>query len=259
MEFTGSRKVKKPLPVRVVLVSPEYSMNVGMACRAAKNFSVVDLAIVRPKCALNIEAEKYAKHSKEVYENAKICDSLDEAIAGFDLVIGTTGVVRRFANSLKNCVSLPSLKDKINGKKIAIVFGSEGNGLTGEDLQKCDVIATIPAERAHPVLNLSHSVAVTLYALFFSGKTKSKFTTATTADLRALNYLFCEIVDELKKLEKVIYLRPKMRDPDKAKVAFKRVFGRTNVAQTEAQTIMATLARVNKALKAMETSRVKPK
>ena len=118
MEFTSSRKVRKPLPVRVVLVRPEYSMNVGMASRAAKNFAVTDVAFVNPQCAIDLEALKYAKHSKEVLDNAKTYASLQEAVAGFDLVIGTTGVLQRFISSLKTCVSLPELPAIVRGKRV---------------------------------------------------------------------------------------------------------------------------------------------
>ncbi len=246
MEFTGSRKVRKPLPVRVVLVRPEYSMNVGMVARACKNFSVTDLAIVAPKCKLGFEATKYAKHSQEVLNNAKMCNSLEEAVAGFDLVVGTTGVVRRFTGSLKNCVSLPALNVIVSNRNIAIVFGPEGNGLTQGELDKCDVVATIPAERAHPVLNLSHAVAVVLYSLFFSQKTRPLFKPAAGKELRALNYLVSSIVDELRETH------PPLRDAEKAKIAFKRVFGRTNMSQTEAQTLMAVFSRAAKKLKSLE-------
>ncbi len=240
MEFIGSRKVKKPLPVRVVLVSPEHSMNVGMIARVVKNFSVTDLAFVKPKCKVDFEAFKFAKHSKEVLDDAKYFDNVEEATKGFDLVIGTTGVVQRFNSSLKNPIQLPELNELIVGRRVAIVFGSEGVGLSEQDLAKCDVVTTIPAEQVHPILNLSHSVAIVLYSLFFSHKTKKLYKLANNAELTALNYLFSEIVDNLHDT------RPRFRNPAKSKISFKRLIGRSALAETEAQTLMAVLSRIYK-------------
>ncbi len=243
MEFAGSRKVKRPLPARVVLVRPEYSMNVGMVARVVKNFGVTDLAFVEPKCAIDFEAYKFAKHSKEILDEAKSFDSLEKATSGFDLVIGTTGVINRFTGNLKNCVSLPELNPLVAGKRVAIVFGSEGNGLSQSDLAACDVLATIPADPAHPILNLSHSVAVVLYSLFYSRHVKPKYAAAEKKEIDALTYLFSQLVDEAVKS------KSELHDPQKAKLAFKRVIGRANIAATEAQTLMAVLSRTAKKLK----------
>ena len=47
-----------------------------------------------------------------------------------------------------------------------MVFGRESTGLTREEILKCDVLVSIPASKAYPVLNLSHAVAIILYELF---------------------------------------------------------------------------------------------
>ncbi len=249
MEFTGkSRAVKKPLNVRVVLVRPEYQINLGLICRAMKNFNAVDLALVSPAQPPGPEAYKFAKHSQEILHNAKVYRSLKEATKGFELVIGTTGVLRRFRGNLKNCISTAQLPEFVNGRKVALVFGSEGIGLTDKELSQCDVIAHIPTGKAHPVLNLSHAVAVTLYAAFFSRKTGKLFKTATRKEVEYLNVLFSQIVDE------IAHKNPKLRDVAKTKLAFRRILGRARVAETESQTLFAALGRIRKALKTLKKS-----
>ncbi|MBI4406724.1 hypothetical protein HY571_02315 [Candidatus Micrarchaeota archaeon] len=241
MEFTLSRKVAKPLPVRVILARPEYEINIGMAARAAKNFSITDLALVEPCCSVGFEAAKYAKHSKEVIDNMRKFSSLNQAVEGFDLVVGTTGVVKRFTGSLKHCVSLSEAAALVKGKKVAVVFGPEGTGLTEQEFNRCDVVIHIPAEKAHPVLNLSHAVAVTLYGLFYAGKKTRQYKKAERHNVDYLLRLFDDVVDELG--EKTV---PRLRAPAKAKTAFRRILGRSRPADAEVQTLFTVFSRIRR-------------
>ena len=49
--------------------------------------------------------------------------------------------------------------------KVALVFGGEGDGLSKDDLQICDFLATLPTWEGYPIANLSHSVNSFLYQL----------------------------------------------------------------------------------------------
>ena len=77
---------------RVVLVEPEHEGNVGAVARAMGNFAFDDLCMVNP-CPLGDEALKRAKHAGHILSKAAIVDTLDEAVKGCSLVVGTTGVV----------------------------------------------------------------------------------------------------------------------------------------------------------------------
>ena len=58
---------------RIVLVGPEYEINLGSCARLMKNFDFGELWLVSPKADIHgREAIKYAKHSKEILENAKV-------------------------------------------------------------------------------------------------------------------------------------------------------------------------------------------
>ena len=49
--------------------------------------------------------------------------------------------------------------------RVAVVFGPEDNGLDRDQLHRCDLLVHIPARREFPTLNLSHAVAIVLYAI----------------------------------------------------------------------------------------------
>ena len=50
-------------------------------------------------------------------------------------------------------------------EKVAVVFGSEGHGLTTRTLAACDRVVRIPMSHGVDSLNVAASAAVTLYAL----------------------------------------------------------------------------------------------
>jgi TrmH family RNA methyltransferase len=49
---------------------------------------------------------------------------------------------------------------------MAVVFGSEANGLGREELALCHQLVRIPTEPAHPSLNLAQAVLVVAYELY---------------------------------------------------------------------------------------------
>ena len=56
-------------------------------------------------------------------------------------------------------------KQLITQDKVAVVFGSEGHGLTARTLDSCDRVVRIPMSHGVDSLNVAASAAVTLYAL----------------------------------------------------------------------------------------------
>ncbi len=79
------------LNIRVVLVEPMYQGNVGSVARAMKNFGYSDLVLINP-CELEGQARAMSSHARDVLEGARIVSTLEEAVKGADLLIGTTGV-----------------------------------------------------------------------------------------------------------------------------------------------------------------------
>jgi len=223
--------------VRVILVRPVHDANIGAVCRAMKNFGAKDLWLVSPKAKLGFDAELYAKHSKEVLAGAKTVKTLADATKGCDLVVGTTGAPNRFRDAeFRNCMKLSDLPAKIAGaKKPAIVFGSEDSGLTAEESAECDFFVTIPANPEHPVLNLSHAVAVVLYELYRS-KAKPAYALAPRREVGQLSEFFGEAVDKCGRV----------RDKPKVKKAFNRALGRASLGKEEAAALLVAFAELAK-------------
>ena len=68
--------------IRVVLVEPSHPGNIGAAARALKTMGLARLALVRPRSFPDPEARAMAAHAVDVLEAARVCETLDEALAG---------------------------------------------------------------------------------------------------------------------------------------------------------------------------------
>lgn len=152
----------------IILVSPAKPQNLGSICRLAQNFGSPKLVIVDNQVDLSSLAfQKTAKHAKDYIEQTLFFDTLKEALneSESSVSIGTT---RRFSEtSAKRMVYEPEfIKWNELGTNPAIVFGSEKNGLSNEQLLECDLIVSIPTAPENPSLNLSHAVSIMCYQVF---------------------------------------------------------------------------------------------
>ncbi|MCX6776567.1 MAG: RNA methyltransferase [Candidatus Micrarchaeota archaeon] len=227
--------------VRVVLVEPEYEINLGHVARAMANFGFEELYIVNPKVEIGFNAKMFAKHASHILENAKIVHRLEDALKGCGFVVGTTGIIGRGRNIIRNPITPAKFArdiQKLDGR-FALLFGREGTGLNQEEIRKCDFLLTIQADEDYPVLNLSHALAIVLYEIS-SSKRENMIIRAGGEEKEMLTRCFDSIVD---------YFAPQLRSPGKIKLSFKRVIGRSLVSDVEAAAILCALQRMRKKLK----------
>jgi len=237
------KKAKAQGRFRVVLVSPEYELNVGAVARAMANFGFTDLAIVAPKCEpLGFDAIMHSKHARGLLEGAKICKTLKEATAGCKLSVGTTGIIyRHWHTTIRSPISLEAFAKKASAAregKIALIFGSEGVGLSEEDISSCDFLVTIPTADSYPILNLSHAVAIALYEL--STYAPRAYVPAGENEKEALIRAFSLITDQFAH---------ELRNPRKVKVAFRRIIGKSMATDKECAAILGVLRRAEREIK----------
>lgn len=155
--------------ISFVLVEPREQGNIGASARAMKNMGFKNLSLVRPPELPHREAEWFAHNSLDVLEKAEVHDALADALRDKSLVVG---VARRVGK--KRGLIMPVYKgaerllELLPGNKVAILFGRENKGLYNEEIDECNFVMTIPSNREHPSLNLSHAVMVVAYELSIS-------------------------------------------------------------------------------------------
>jgi tRNA/rRNA methyltransferase len=155
--------------VRVILLEPEKSGNIGAVARSMKNFNLSDLWIVKPKTRIDGEARAYAMRGLSILESVRIVASFEKALNDVDIVVGTSSVEARSSSNVSRVAITPrQLAERATSTKgtMAIVFGRESTGLTNQELEVCDFMVTIPASRDYNVLNVATAASIVFYELF---------------------------------------------------------------------------------------------
>jgi len=215
------------------LVRPEYELNIGFVARLMKNFGVKDLALVKPKHLPENIARMYSKHAQDILEDAKIYKTLEKAVEGFDLVVGTSGRINK--DPLRGYIT-PKELTKFDCSNIAVVFGPEGSGLNAEEIKLCDLIVYIPTSKDYPIMNLSHAVCVILYELFQTRKRKK----IKIAKEKEKNIL-------LEKFSKIVNRFP-LKNGEKVKLAFKRIVNRGKINDLEVKSLLSIMTFIDRKL-----------
>jgi tRNA (cytidine32/uridine32-2'-O)-methyltransferase len=153
--------------IRIVLIKTWHAGNIGAAARAMKNMGLSELYLVDPVDFPSSEATSRAGQATDVLENAKIVESLEDALADCALVIGTSARDRSIAlPSLSAEQSATKAIAEQTNAKVAFVFGRERTGMHNDEIQQCHFQLNIDANPDYPVLNLSQAVQIVSYEIF---------------------------------------------------------------------------------------------
>ncbi|BCS91320.1 MAG: RNA methyltransferase [Candidatus Micrarchaeota archaeon] len=219
------------LDIRVVSVGTEYQINAGYIARVCKNFGVKDLVFVNPRCKIDGKtALMYSKHAKDLLKNAKVYKSIKDAVKGY-LAIGTTDIISKTDSSLYNICNLSEIDRYIRSKRVAIVLGREGDGLTREELAECDLSVYIETSKEYTALNISHALAIILYKLTH---TDLKASTRAADD----KYIERAVTVFSRRVKKLSYIRNKRAVID----AFRHILKRANPTTKEVNAIALALS-----------------
>ncbi len=154
------------MDVTVVCVGTSHPGNVGAIARGAANFGVTDLRFVAPRCDIqSSDALARAVHARDSLVNARIVDTLEEAIADASLSVGTTARTTTADNRfLRKTMDARDWADDVRALDgtVALVFGREDTGLTAEEVNLLDQLVTIPTADYNS-LNLAHAVTLLCY------------------------------------------------------------------------------------------------
>jgi len=184
-----------PHNLYVVLVAPRNPLNIGAAARAVSNFGFHKLRLVNPYQVAFKEARS-AVHAHEILETAEEYQTLAEAIAGCNLVVGTTSLGHRELQHPLRTLEYGGrlLRKHLLSGPAALLFGSEKFGLSNDDLSHCNWLLRIGTRGS---MNLGQAVAVCLYEL--TRKTAApkpeKRKPATAADLDRLTELLTSVLE----------------------------------------------------------------
>ena len=106
---------------------------------------------------------------KNIVENAINRQKLTDFIKEYDIdfIVGSTGMPGGSYSLSRIPINPNELGSKLDSnRKIAILFGREGDGLNNKEIDLCDMIVSIPTDTNYPIMNITHAAAIIFYEIF---------------------------------------------------------------------------------------------
>ena len=152
--------------IRVVLSHTTHPGNVGASARAMRTMGLKNLYLINPQRFPSADATAMAAGADEMLAGAKICSTLEQALAGTIFVVGLTARKRDLSHDMAPLREAASriVAETANGA-VAVLFGTEMSGLSNSELDRCHLLANIAADEHFSSLNLAAAVQVTVYEL----------------------------------------------------------------------------------------------
>ena len=220
--------------LRIVLVRPRYSGNIGAVARAMRNMGIRDLALVNPAPIRREQADMMAVHARDVLDSMHTYASLRSAIGDCGLVVGTTcrsGLYRDNAVSPRQLA--PRIAAMATSNRVALLFGSEENGLTNDDLRLCHQLMTIPTDSSYASLNIAQAVLLCCYEVFLAAQENLSLAECSLAVAEQQELMY----EKLKQaLLQVGFLH---RDnPEHIMFALRRIMGRAGLEDRDVRILL---------------------
>lgn len=218
--------------IRIVLVRPKGSGNIGSVARAMRNTGLEDLVLVQGGRTQSFWARAMAVHAGDLLGKARRFETLREAVADCGLVVGTTcrgGLYRNHAKRPRDIApNILAAARSSDARPVALVFGPEDHGLSNKDLKYCQSLVNIPTHPDYPSLNVAQAVMVCLYEIFVASLDSTPEQNIERASAESIEALF----DRMKAtLLKIGFLDP--QNPDHILLALRRIFGRAGLEERD--------------------------
>ena len=242
--------------VRIVLIETSHPGNIGAAARAMKNMGLTRLVLVNPKEFPDDTAFRRAASAVDVVSSAIVVDTLDEAIAGCQLVLGTSARDRRIPWPMlePRACGEKVVAEQAAGAEIAIIFGRESRGLKNEELQKCHFHINIPTGEAYSSLNLAMAVQVLCYEVLQASLAAKPEVSELEIDKREVDnwdmaYATSDSVEHLFQHLEETLVQVEFHDPENPRqllTRLRRMFNRIRLDEMEVNILRGFLTSVNK-------------
>jgi tRNA/rRNA methyltransferase len=176
------------MKTRFILIHTSHAGNVGACARAMKTMGFDELVLVKPRWANVLRREETIQRASgalDVLNNARIVETLDEALDGISHLCATAMTPRDFGPPTrsprehfdlllkKELFALDGraleAKNALNPEPaaaesgIGFLFGSERFGMANEDVYRCHVALSIPTNPQFGSLNLGAAIQVIAY------------------------------------------------------------------------------------------------
>jgi len=187
---------------RIVLVRPHGPRNVGSVVRLVANFGPAEVVLVRPKrpsMLIHPDFEQMSHGVEDIAEKVRVEEDLAAALADVTASYGFTARARdhRVVRDWRSVTDELIGRAANESETVALVFGSEENGLTGDETDLLHELVRFPTSTEHTSLNLAMSVGLVLSTLFFADAPSAKSEGSTPLPGRDRDFLKAKLMDVL--------------------------------------------------------------
>ena len=231
--------------IRIVLVETYHPGNIGAAARALKNMGLNQLYLVNPREFPSEEASSRAAGAKDLLDQATVVDTLEEAIADCQLVVGTSARERTYDLPLQDLESAAHMiHTEAHSGEVAVLFGRETMGLNNKEMLMCNRHLFIEANPDYPVLNVSQAIQLVCYELRRASLNKASSVVEAPYPRQREMVLFFEHLERV--LRRVSFIIP--QHEGRALDKLKRYFNRTRPEKTEMGMLRGVLNAIEETL-----------
>ena len=219
--------------IRVVLINTTHPGNIGATARAMKVMGLSSLHLVTPKIYPHADATARASGADDLLQRAQVHDSLESALHGCGLVLGTSARLRSLPLPLVDArrASGQALAESAS-HEVALLFGRERYGLTNEEIQRCHYLVNIPSNPEYSSLNIAQAVQIMAYELRIAAQGFAGIEIAPPdwqpVDDTQMERLFEHLEQTLLEIR---FLNP--RQPKRLMARLRRLFNRARPDQNE--------------------------
>jgi TrmH family RNA methyltransferase len=201
-----------------------------------------NLHLVTPKTFPSADATAMASGADDLLQHAVVHDSLESALDGCALVLGTSARMRSLPMPQMDLrAAAESALAEHEGQDIAILFGRERYGLTNDEIQRCHQLVHIDTNPDDGSLNLAQAVQVMAYELRMAavGGKGSKIAPSdwVPVDAGQMELFFVHLEETLLDID---FLNPDQ--PKRLLARLRRLFNRARPDQNEINILRGILA-----------------
>ena len=211
------------MKTRFILINTSHAGNVGAAARAMKTMGFTDMVLVAPRWANVLRREETIQRASgalDVLNNARIVETLDEALDGMTHLCATAMTPRDFGPPTRGPrehfelllkdeqfrqqirrlepdvthkmdeLTNSEAETAVSASGMGFLFGSERFGMANDDVYRCNVALSIPTNPNFGSLNLGAAIQLIAY--------EWRMTLGGFADVETENTVRPELVEGLK-------------------------------------------------------------
>lgn len=234
--------------VRIVLSHTSHPGNIGAAARACKTMGLSQLWLVAPQRFPDPEAEARASGAGDLLTSARVVGTLAEALTGTLGAVALTARPREIAApQVAPREAATRLLTLLPRGEVALVFGNEQAGLSGDEVGLCSLLCQIPTNPAYSSLNLGAAVQILAYEMRLAAAGGKDLRTAgldsPTADFDEIEGLHAHLLQVMQALEFYDSGNPRRLEPK-----LRRLIARAQPLREEVNILRGLLAAMEKAL-----------